>query len=99
MVLVKLHKHDGRMLAAVCDEDLYGKRFEEGVVQLDLTGEFYKGEIKTTDEAGDIIRNADHVNLVGPKSIQLGLQEGVIDEHHVRHVQGVPYAQAALLHD
>ena len=99
MVLVKLHKREGTITAAVCDNELLGKRFEEGNLQLDLTGEFYKGDPQPDDAAGDIIRNADHVNLVGAKSVALGLHEGVVDEKHVRHVQGIPYAQAVVIHD
>ena len=99
MVLVKLHKKDGRILVAVCDSDLLGKKFEEGQVQLDLTGDFYSGEEKDLDEAGDIIRNADHVNLVGEKSVHLGTHEGVIDASNIRKVQGIPYAHAIVVHE
>jgi hypothetical protein len=99
MVLVAIHKKDHRIVAAVCDSDLIGKKFEEGALQLDLTGDFYKGTERSDDEAGDLIRNADHVNLVGKKSVKLGLQEGVIDEASVKTVQGVPHAQAIIVHD
>lgn len=99
MVLVKLHKKDGRIVAAVCDADLLGKKFEEGASQLDLTGDFYRGDEKDDAEAGDIIRNADHVNLVGARSVKLGVQEGVIEESGIRTVAGVPHAQAIVVHD
>ncbi|MBI4150522.1 DUF424 family protein [Candidatus Woesearchaeota archaeon] len=82
----------------MCDADLVGKRFEEGNLQLDLTGDFYAGEEKTETEAGDILRNADHANLVGQKSVALGIQEGIIDEAHVQHVKGIPHTQASIVH-
>lgn len=99
MVLVKIHKKDGRILAAVCDSDVIGKHAEENGVVLDLTSDFYKGDEKTDVEAGDIIRNADHLNLVGEKSVRLAVHEGVIDEHHVKKVKGIPYAQAIIVHE
>jgi hypothetical protein len=99
MVLVKIHKKDGKILAAVCDSDLLGRKFTDGHAQLDLTGDFYKGEDKDDTEAGDLIRNADHVNLVGEKSVKLGIQEGVIDEQQVRKIDGVPHAQAVIVHE
>jgi hypothetical protein len=98
MVLVKLHKKEGRILVAVCDSNLIGKRFEEGKLQLDLTSDFYAGEEKSDTEAGDIIRNADHVNLVGEKAVALAVEEGIIDESQVQRVQGIPHAQAAIVH-
>lgn len=99
MVLVKLHKKDGRILVAVCDSSLLGKKFSDGNAQLDLTGDFYKGEEKNADEAGDLIRNADHINLVGELSIKLAIQEGVIDASNVKTIEGIPYAHAIVVHE
>lgn len=99
MVTVKIHKREGRVIAAVCDTELLGKKFEEGKLQLDLTGDFYKGEEKDSSEAGDLIRTADHVNLVGKDSVKLGIQKGIIDEQNVKIVDGVPHAQAVVVHE
>lgn len=99
MVLVKIHKKDGRILAAVCDSDLIGQHVEESGVVLDLKSDFFKGDEKTDVEAGDIIRNADHLNAVGDKSVRLALHEGVIDEPHIKKVKGIPYAHAIIVHD
>ena len=38
MLIVKLHKRDGKLLVSICDPELLGQRFEEGKLQLDLTG-------------------------------------------------------------
>ncbi|MEK6849538.1 MAG: DUF424 family protein [Nanoarchaeota archaeon] len=99
MVLVKIHKKDGRILAAVCDTELLGQQLEENSIFLDLANDFYKGDEKTDIEAGDIIRNSDHINLVGEKSVALGVHEGLIDEHHIKKVKGVPFAHAVVVHD
>ena len=96
-MIVKVHKNaEGKEIAAVCDEELIGKKFEEGKRQLDLTSDFYKGEIKSAEETGDIIRNAYTVNLVGEKSVGLALKEGIIQEGHVIKIAGIPHAQAVL---
>lgn len=99
MMLVKLHKKEGRTIVSVCDKKLFGQLFEENGKQLDLRGDFYKGEERDVQEIGDLMRNADGVNLVGDESIALGLQEGVIDTEQVMKVKDVPYAQAALIHN
>ncbi len=98
-MIIKLHKKEGNIVAAVCDSELIGRKFEEGSHQLDLTSEFYKGEEKDDETIGDTIRNSDHVNLVGKKSVGLGIQEGVIDESHVKTIAGIPYAQAVVSRD
>jgi len=99
MMLVKLHRKDGRSIISVCDKELLGKLLEDNGKQLDLTGDFYKGEEKNAEEIGDLMRNADGVNLVGKDAIELGLNEGVIDKENVFTVKGVPHAQAILVHE
>lgn len=97
-MIANIHTNkDGKILVAVADNDLLGKRFEEGVLQLDLTGDFYKGAEKTAEEIGDLMRNADLVNLVGKEAVKLGLAEEVIEEQAIRRVQGIPFAQGILV--
>jgi len=98
-MLVKLHRREHRTIVSVCDRQLIGQLLEENGKQLDLRSDFYKGDEKSTQEIGDLIRNADGVNLVGDEAISLGLQEGVIDKEHVMKVKGIPHAQAALIHE
>ena len=98
-MILKLHKKDESIIAAVCDSDLLGKKYEEGNLQLDLTSDFYNGEEKDNMTVGDTIRNADHVNLVGENAVKLGLEEGIIDEEHIKKIAGIPYAQAVLVNE
>lgn len=98
-MLVKIHKKENRTIIAVCDKDLIGKLLEENGKQLDLRGEFYKGEELTTEEIGDLVRNADGVNLVGQEAVNLGLQEGVIEKENIITVKGIPHAQAILIQE
>jgi len=99
MVIVKIHKREDRTIVAVCDSDLVGQKFTEGERQLDLTGDFYKGEERDEKEVGDILRNADIVNLVGKTAVRLGIQEEVITQDHVITIAGIPHAQAVIVHE
>ncbi|MBD3318588.1 DUF424 family protein [Candidatus Woesearchaeota archaeon] len=97
-MIVNVHKRDQSTIVAVCDENLMGQCYEEGDKILDLSSSFYAGERMTEQEAGDFVRNAHAVNLVGEKSVALGIVEGVIDETKVLHIQGIPYALGAVDH-
>ena len=97
VLLVRMHKKEGRTVVAVCDKELLGKLIEDGKRQLDLTSDFYKGVEMPRAELGDLVRNADGVNLVGKEAVQLGLDEGVIEKEQVMLVKGVPHAHAALV--
>ncbi len=85
-----------RTVVAVCDKELLGKKFEEGIVQLDVKENFYKGEETTEDLAikmMDSFSDEDATfNIVGKKSVQAALKAGVIDKESVKRIQGIPFA-------
>ena len=96
-MIVKEHKSiDGRVVIAVCDENLVGKRFEEGRFQLDLGANFYRGEKKTKEEVLKIFEKADIVNIVGKDSIKLALEADIVSKNRIIKIKNIPHAQALL---
>ncbi len=92
---VKTHKtKKGGTLVAVCDEDILGKKLEEGRKYLDLTGDFYNGEKKNPKETADLMRNADLINLVGEQAIKIAADEELISPDAVKRIDGVPIFQS-----
>lgn len=55
-MLVKIHE-SYRKIVAVCDVELLGKRFEEGIRQLDINKDFYGGEKKNEKEVIEILKD------------------------------------------
>lgn len=96
-LVVKVHKKEKRTIVSVCDKNLLGKVFSDGVRQLDLSGEFYKGEEMDKVEIGDLMRNSDGVNLVGEEACALALDEGVVEKDDILTVQGVPHVQVVFV--
>jgi len=98
-MLVKIHK-SYREIVSICDKELLGKKFEEGIMQLDLTGEFYKGEEKSAPEVMEVIKNSAMedatFNIVGEKSITCALKAGVISTEGLKRVLGIPVALVLL---
>ena len=98
-LIVKVHKKEDRTVVAVCDSSLIGKKLEDGLIVLDLSSEFYNGDEQEEKAVGDLIRNADTINLVGVHAIKLGIDEGVVEKEQVRKVKGIPYAQSSVVHE
>ncbi len=98
-MLIKIHKAY-RAVVAVCDSEILGKKFEEGIKQLDVRENFYNGEKKTESEMIDIMRDLamedSTFNLVGKKTISCALKAGLISQEGVKHVSGVPFALVLL---
>jgi len=90
---IKIHESVKGRIVAVCDEDLVGKRFEEGDLVLDLSERFYKGETKKEEEILRILKNEGNINLVGKNSINFAINNQIIEKEHVKYIKKVPYAQ------
>ncbi|MBI2047306.1 DUF424 family protein [Candidatus Pacearchaeota archaeon] len=94
-MLVKIHK-SYRDVVAVCDSELIGKRLEEGIMQLEINENFFKGEEKAEKEAVNIIRNAAGedatFNIVGRQAVDAALKAGIISREGIKTIQGVPFA-------
>ncbi len=103
MVWVKLHSSivEGieSQVLAMCDEDLLGKKFEEGelAVDLKLYESFYKGERLSKENALDFSVNFSrrfcNYNLIGKESISIIAKIVKIDEPNVKKIGGIPHLQ------
>ncbi len=98
-MLVKIHDAY-RIIMAICDKDLLGKKFEEGERVLEIKPHFYEGEEKTEEE---VLRSIELAaaedatfNIVGKKSIQLALKAGIIKQEGISEIQGIPFALLLL---
>ncbi len=94
-MLIKIHK-SYRQIVAICDKELLGKKFEQGIRQLDIRESFYNGEQKEEKEMITLMRNYARedatFNIVGKKSTDTALKAGIISKEGIKKVQGVPFA-------
>ena len=99
-MIAKIHKNpEGRTVLAICDNELIRKKFVEGDLQLDLTGEFYHGEEKTDDEVKEMIKEVNVINAVGEKCIEFLKSLKLVDEDRIMKVAGVPHAEVVIVRE
>ncbi len=98
-MLIKIHK-SYRLVVAVCDSDIIGKRFEQGNKLLDVRENFYNGEEFEEQKAIAMMKSyaAEDAtfNIIGEKSCQAALKAGLISKEGIKKVQGVPFALVLL---
>jgi hypothetical protein len=98
-MLVKIHQAY-RTTIAICDSDLIGKKLEEDKLQLDLTGNFFKGEEKTEEEVQFIMEDGKledaTFSLAGKETCNLALKLGLIIESGITYIQSVPVSLVLL---
>ena len=93
MISIRLYKQGNDLLLAACDEELIGKKFEEGKFHLDVSEKFYKGESATKEILKKFLEESTIANLVGKETIKCALELGLIDQDCVIKIKGIPHAQ------
>ena len=98
-IFVKVHK-SYRTVVAVCDSELIGKKFEEGIKQLDIRESFYKGEEKSFEEVIEILefqKKEDAIfNIVGENSIKASKKAEIIDDKGIFKIKKIPFSLVLL---
>jgi uncharacterized protein len=96
-MFVKKHMAEGRrLILAVCDDELLGKKFDEKGKQLDISREFYGDERCSEAELAKLIGIAYIINAVGKKSVACCARAGLCDEKDTPKISNIPYFQAVL---
>jgi hypothetical protein len=96
---IKIHR-SYRNVIAIADLDLIGKRFEEGIKQLDIRESFYKDKEISKEDLIKLMQRQQKedasFNIVGEKSVQAALEAGIINEDAIGKVNNVPFALTLL---
>jgi hypothetical protein len=93
MISIKIYKQGQDILVGACDENLVGKKFEEGKFHLDISKEFYDGQRVGINTLKRYLENATIANLVGRKTVECAIQLGLIDKDCILKIKGIPHAQ------
>lgn len=96
-MIVKTHKTDGKLILAICDNSLLGKKIEDGCLQLDLSSSFYNGEEKSEKEILQLMKAANSINAVGEKTIDFLLKNKIIQKENIIRIKKIPHAQVVFI--
>ena len=94
-IFFKIHK-SYRLVVAVCDKDVYGRKLVDGNRQLDLTSQFFEGEevseTELKERMTDVAKEDATFNIVGEKSIKVAKELEIVRDEGVIEIEGVPFA-------
>jgi hypothetical protein len=93
MISIKTYKQGDDLVIGACDEQLLGKKFKKGKLQIDVSRHFYDGERITAAALKRFLMDATIANLVGEETIKCAISIGVIDPNSILRINGVPHAQ------
>ena len=97
--MIKIHK-SYRTIVALADTDLIGKKFEQGIRQIEVKPSFFQGEEKNKEEIIKILQDMQKedatFNIVGKEAVECALKAGVVGKKGIIIIDKVPVALILL---
>lgn len=89
--------HDAyRKIVSLCDTDLIGKTFTEGIRQIEVRPGFFQGDEKTKEEVIEILEDMKKedatFNIVGEESVNTALEAKIISSEGIIIIDNIPVA-------
>ena len=89
----KIHHAEGKVLVAICDEELLDKEFREGELVLSIPSSFYRGERVNLRRAIELILEADIAVVTGRRIVQALIKAGLATPESVLNIGGQLHLQ------
>jgi uncharacterized protein len=97
MISVKVYKQGDDLVIGACDEQLLGKKFRDGKLQIDVAKHFYDGERIDIKTLKKFLLDATIANLVGKETVKCALDLGLVDPKYILKIKGIPHAQIVTM--
>lgn len=92
LMYIKTYETDASILVAVCDSELLGKTAIEAGLRLEISEEFYNGELVDASRVILALQMATTANIVGKRSIEAAISCQAIEQDSVIIIEGIPHA-------
>ena len=91
MFSARLIRHKDSNMLNICDKELLGKTLNRDNFRLKISEKYYAEKIVEKEEARDLLKKSDNINMVGKDIIDLSVNLGIGSEEGVKVIDGVPF--------
>ena len=91
MFRARLINHNNTRMLNICDADLLGRTLNRDNFSLKISQEYYAEKVIEKEEAKDLLKESDNINMVGKEIISLSVDLGIGSEKGVKVIDGVPF--------
>jgi len=95
-MIVKKHVNTGRLVLAICDDNLLGHEFIENDLILDLKSSFYQGKKCSKEELSKLITQSYMINAIGKESISFLIKNNMTSLNSIKKIDDIPYVLIVL---
>ena len=91
MFSARLINHNDTRMLNICDADLLGKTLNRGNFTLKISEQYYAQKVVEEEEAKDLLRKSNNINMVGKEIISLSVNIGIGSYEGVKEIDGIPF--------
>ena len=91
MFAARFIKHQNTQMLNICDADLLGRTLNRDNFSLKISEKYYAEKIIEKEEAKDLLKGSDNINMVGKEIIDLSVNMGIGSLKGVKVIDGVPF--------
>ena len=91
MFSIRLIRHKDTNMLNICDSDLLGKTLNRDNFSLKISEKYYAEKIVEKEEAKDLLKQSDNINMAGKNIVDLSVSMGIGSANGVKVIDGIPF--------
>ena len=91
MFSARLINHNDTRMLNICDIDLLGRVLNRDNFTLKISEEYYAEKVVEKEEAKDLLRKSNNINMVGKEIISLSTSIGIGSQEGIKEIDGIPF--------
>jgi len=90
MFSARLINHKDTSMLNICDTELLGRTLNRGSFTLKISEKYYAEQVEK-EEAKEMLKRSDNINMAGKEIISLSVDMGIGTQDGVKEIDGVPF--------
>jgi len=91
MFSARLINHNDTCMLNICDTELLGRTLNRGSFTLKISEKYYAEKVVDKEEAKDLLRRSNNINMVGKEIISLSVNMEIGSQEGVKEIDGIPF--------
>ena len=91
MFSARLINHSNTSMLNICDTDLVGKTINRDNFSLKISEKYYAEKVVEREEASDLLKESNNINMVGKDIISLSIDIGIGSKDGIKVIDGIPF--------